>query len=323
MKPLIAFQDPFGQLPTPASTFAGDVDGLFNFMFGVSLFFFGLILAILVYSAVVYRRKTDDQLAASNVTHNTGLEVVWTLIPTVIVMVIFAWGWKGNLDQQKAPADALGYNVQGYKWAWKIWHPGMTGASDFAANEMWVPVNQPVRVTLTSEDVLHSFYVPAFRQKRDLVPGLRQLVWFQPTRVGDYDLFCAEYCGDQHSAMRGVVHVVSEEEYAAAPWKPDIPEDPVARGEYWYKQIGCMACHSVDGSKLVGPTYKGIWGRKGRFTDGTEYVVDRDYVYESIREPMKHIVEGYPPGMAPYSAEILPDEAIDDIIAWFKSEQLQ
>lgn len=320
MKTLIAFQDPFGQLPEAASTFAEGVDGLFNFMFVVSLFFFGLILAVLLWSAVRYRRKSDDQLAASNVTHNTGLEVVWTLIPTVIVMVIFAWGWKGNLDQQKAPADARGYNVQGFKWAWRVWHPGENDLSQFAANEIWCEVDQPVRVTLTSEDVLHSFYVPAFRQKRDLVPGLRQLVWFQPTRLGDYHLFCAEYCGDQHSQMRGVVHVVTAEEYAAGPWKPDIPEDPIARGEYWYNKQGCNACHSLDGTARVGPTWLGLFGKQGKLAGGADYVADADYIRESIREPNAKKPAGYENLVMPaYGPDMLKDEAVDDIIEFLKT----
>jgi len=183
---LILPQDPLGQLPPAASTFAGEIDGLFYFLFWISVFFFALILGLLVYSAVKHRRKSIEQPAASNVTHNTPLEVVWTLIPTIILMVIFAWGFRGNQDQLIAPADALQYRVQAQKWSWTFFHPD---SSTPVANEVWVPRGKPVLFRMTSSDVLHSFFIPAFRVKRDVVPGVQQLVWFEATEVGDYDLF--------------------------------------------------------------------------------------------------------------------------------------
>ena len=306
----------------PASTFAADIDPLYTFLFATSLFFFGLILAILLYSIVRYRRKHADQPAANNTTHNTALEVVWTLIPTVIVMVVFAWGLVGNMDQQVAPKDAIGYTVRAKKWAWGIIHPG--DAKQTPA-EMWVPEGKPVRVTMTSEDVLHSFYVPAFRQKRDVVPGVRQILWFEvPEGQGfagqDFHLFCAEYCGDQHSKMAGTVHVVSQEEFANEPWKGGLPDDPVARGEYWYTKAGCLACHSLDGSRRVGPSYQGIWGREGKLVDGSSYKVDADYVKESIRQPQAKIVDGYAGvAMTAYDESALSDDDIADIIEWMKT----
>jgi cytochrome c oxidase subunit 2 len=312
---LISIQDPLNQLPPPASNFAGEVDGLFYFLFWVSVFFFALILGLLVYSAVKHRRRTPDQPAASNVTHNTPLEVVWTLIPTIILMVIFAWGFKGNKDQLVAPADALQFRAEAWKWAWAFYHPD----SQTAAEELYVPLGEPVKITLTSRDVLHSFYIPAFRIKRDVVPGVKQMVWFTPTELGDFDIFCAEYCGDGHSLMRRKVHVVPPEVFHATPppW-PEVPDDPVAAGEYYYR-INCIACHSLDGSKVVGPTFQGVWMREGKLESGESYVADESYIRNSIRNPMAQIVQGYAPAMPVFTEAQLSDEAVGNIIEWMKT----
>lgn len=338
--PVIAFQDPLGQLPPQASTFAGDVDALFYFLVWVSIASFTLILSVLVYSAIKHRRKTADQPPASDVTHNTTLEVVWTLIPTVVVMFAFAWGLKGNLHQQVAPGDALQYRAEAFKWGWRFYHPGSTVASE----HVYVPVDTPVKFTMTSDDVLHSFYVPAFRTKRDVVPGVRQIVWFEATQVngpvldpngnlmtdeygnvlGGYDLFCAEYCGKGHSLMHRKVFVLSEEDYAKRPWDV-LPDTPVGRGEYYYG-VNCKACHTTDGTSGVGPTFQGIWGREERFSDGSSYTVDEAYIRESIRDPQAKIVQS-PPGkfygppspMPQFGEGQLSDEAIGDIIEWMKT----
>ena len=310
----ISIQDPLNQLPPPASNFAGEVDGLFYFLFWICVFFFTLILGLIVYSAVKHRRRTPDQPAASNVTHNTPLEVVWTLIPTIILMVIFAWGFKGNKDQLVAPADAHQYRVVAYKWAWEFFHPD----SNTATPELWVPLNEPCKFTLTGRDVLHSFYIPAFRVKRDVVPGVKQIVWFTPTQLGEFDLFCAEYCGDNHSMMRTKVHVVTREEFDTRPW-PEVPDEPVAAGEYWYN-LKCIACHTLDGSQRVGPSFQGIWMREGKLASGESYVADEEYIRNSIRNPWSQVVEGYPPqGMTVFNEADLSDESSGHIIEWMKT----
>lgn len=337
---MIAIQDPLGQLPPPASTFAGDVDSLFYFLVWVSLASFGVILAALVYSSVVHRRKTPDQAPVSNVTHNTTLEVVWTLIPTVVVMLAFAWGLKGNLAQQVAPADALQYRVEAEKWSWRFFHPGSTEVSQ----HLYVPVNKPVKMTMTSADVLHSFFVPAMRVKRDVVPGVRQIVWFQATELnppvldangelavdefgnvqGGYDLFCAEYCGDQHSTMRAKVFVVTQEEFDAKPWDK-LPDDPIARGEYYYRvKGGCSACHYSDRDDiLVGPSFRGLWMREGRLKDGSSYVADEAYILESIRQPNAKVVAGDRWGdvspMPAKSEQDLSAQEVGELIEWIKT----
>ncbi len=183
-----------------------------------------------------------------------------------------------------------------------------------------MPVDTDIKVTLTSEDVLHAFFIPAFRIKRDVVPGVRQLVWFRPTRLGDYDLFCAEYCGDNHSGMHATVHVVPKDQFNEKLWN-NVPTDPVERGHYWYQNKICFSCHTTDGTKLVGPSFKGIWMRKGKLADGSDYVADEAYIRHSIHEPSAQIVAGF--GVAgqpsPMPQLDVSDDQISDIIAWMKT----
>jgi cytochrome c oxidase subunit 2 len=276
------------QLPPQASTFATDMDPLFIFVWVVCAFFFFLILGVLFYSAVKYRRVSEDQAPASNATHNTALEIAWTIIPLIIVMVVFAWGFYGAKDMLVAPADAHNVRVVASQWKWEFTHPG---ASAPATNELWVPWNEDVKLTTSSMDVLHSFSIPAMRVKRDVLPGRNQVVWFRPTKLGDFQIFCTEYCGASHSQMLATLHVVPRDEWDAAPWNTR-PEDPVEWGQILYKN-NCATCHTIDGSKLVGPSFLGIWGREGATEDGEKYVVDDEYFAESVRYPQAKIVKGY------------------------------
>ncbi|MEZ5966567.1 MAG: cytochrome c oxidase subunit II [Planctomycetota bacterium] len=306
-------------MPPQVSTFAEDVDGLYQFVTWVSIFFFVLITAILVYSLFKWRRRSEDQVAASNETHNTPLEVTWTVIPLIIVMIIFAWGWRGSLDMTVAPPDALSYQVKARKWEWAITHPNH---SEPLINTIYVPVGRPVKFITQSEDVLHSFFVPAMRVKRDVLPGRLQMVWFQAEKTGTFPLFCTEYCGDRHSFMIGEVHVVGGEEYDAAvknlDYGPKLSANatPAEKGEYYYKNRTCMACHSVNGTRIVGPTFKGLWGKEERLQGGATVTVDEAYITESIKNPMAKIVEGYPPSMPPQQ---VTDEEIGFIIEYIKS----
>jgi cytochrome c oxidase subunit 2 len=325
---VLAFQDPLGQLPPAASTFAKDVDGVYYLSLGICAFFFFLILGILLYSLVKFRRRTPDQPPASMTTHNTALEVTWTVIPLIVVMVLFAWGVRGSLDMTVAPADALQYQVIGKQWDWQIYHPDSTMAS---ANEMWVPLGAAVKVTTHSNDVLHSFYVPAFRTKRDLLPGRYQMVWFRATKLSPKDadgksigfpILCAEYCGTNHSYMTGRVHVVTQEEYDQKPWEV-IPTDPIELG-HWVWDTRCKACHTDDGSPRIGPSFKGLWGREERLADGSTVTVDADYIHESIRNPSAKIVAGYEgQNMSVFTEQDLPDSMIDGVIAWLQSDQMK
>lgn len=307
----------------PASTFAPSVDGVWILTWWLCVFFFVLIAGLLAYAVFKWRRRTPDQPAASNTTHNTTLEVVWTVIPLIIMMVLFAWGWKGGMDMTVAPADCLQYQVKGKQWEWQIWHPGSTSP---VVRDMYVPVNTNVRVTTYSEDVLHSFYIPAFRCKRDVLPGRYQMVWFNATRLSErdpetgelmpYPILCAEYCGRNHSYMLGNVYVVTQEEYDQRPWEV-IPDDPVEYGQMiWERQ--CVACHTLDGSKLVGPTFQGLWGKTENLEDGSTVLVDREYVAESIRMPEAKRVAGYA-GNNMTAYPDMTDEQVDAICAFLES----
>ena len=326
---MIAFQDPLNQLPPQASTFAADHDALFYFTFWLCAFFFFLITGILGYSIIKYRRRSEDQRAASNLTHHTALEVVWTVVPLILVMIIFAWGWKGSLDMTVAPANSLRYKVVGKQWAWNITHPGdITGST----NEFWVPIDTPAVMEMESQDVLHAFFIPAFRTKRDVLPGRYQTIWFEANAIGDYHIFCAEYCGREHSLMRGTVHVVSQEEYDERPW--DVwPEDPIEAGEKIY-MTNCRACHTIDGTTLIGPSFKGIFGSietvelhpNGREAnpDIVDVEVNEEFIIESIRTPNVKIKVGptFSYGqMTPFDESWIPDERLPWIIEYIKSLQ--
>jgi cytochrome c oxidase subunit 2 len=322
--------DYWGQLPELASTF-DHVDGLFYFTYAVCIFFFVLILGVLLFSCVKYRRKTWDQPAASNTTHNTPLEVVWTVIPLIIVMVMFAWGFKGCLDMTTVPlaASQNTYKATASQWSWVFTHPDDPVTS---SGEVWMVKDRPAQFFLESTDVLHAFYAPSMRAKRDVIPGRFQTVWFTPTKLGQYHMFCAEYCGQDHSRMYAKIHVVTAEEYAKRPWDQWDDKDPAKSAESIYK-IRCASCHSLTGAPGTGPTWKGLFvkqgdqmvGRQREVIEGGQtktITVDEAYIMESIRDPMKKIV-AEPPynkgGMAD-SFDDLDDKRIKGLIELMKRE---
>lgn len=323
--------DAYGQLPKLASTF-DHVDGLFYFTYIVCIFFFVLIVGVLLFSVVKYRRKTWDQPAASNTTHNTPLEVVWTVIPLIIVMVMFAWGFKGCLDMTTVPLEASRntYKATAKQWSWTFAYPNDPAQS---FNEVWVQVDKPVQFLLESTDVLHAFYLPSMRVKRDVVPGRYQSVWFTPTTVGEYHLFCAEYCGNDHSRMYAKLHVVTAAEYATRPWdqwKDETPALAAKSGESLYKQI-CASCHSVNGSPSVGPSWKGLFTKQGDTFVGRQrevleggakktITVDDAYIAESIKKPdQKKVAEEPYVRNAMTAFPDLEDRKIKGLIEYMKS----
>lgn len=301
--------DAYGQLPKLASTF-DHVDGLFYFTYIVCIFFFVLILGALAWSVLMYRRKTWDQPAASNVTHNTPLEVVWTVIPLIIVMVMFAWGFKGSMDMTVVPEAAARntYKATAKQWNWTFTYPNDPVQS---YGEVWVVQNKPVQFLLESTDVLHAFYLPSMRVKRDVIPGRFQTVWFNPTELGTYHLFCAEYCGKDHSKMYAKLHVVTAAEFAKRPWDvwdDSTPAMAAKSAEGLYKAL-CASCHSVDGAMGVGPSWGGAKGLFQKNADGTivgrprqvlvngvaqTVVPDEAYIAESIRMPTAKVVAEAP-----------------------------
>jgi len=214
------------QLPPAASTFCDIHDPLYYFTYYVCVFFFLLITAVLVYSVIKYRRRYEGQPPASMVTHNTALDVTWTVVPLILVMIIFAWGFKGALDMSKAPEDAYPYQVVGKQWSWSIKNYPGDSALDNLTNTFTVPVNKNILMYTHSDDVLHSLFLPAMRVKRDVLPGRYQTVWFRATKEGSYPFFCTEYCGAGHSGMIGMFHVVSQEEFEKRNWRK-LPDDPI------------------------------------------------------------------------------------------------
>lgn len=328
--------DAYGQLPKLASTF-DHVDGLFYFTYAVCIFFFALILGVLLFSVVKYRRKTFDQPAASNTTHNTPLEVVWTVIPLIIVMVMFAWGFKGCLDMTTVPqaASQNTYKATAAQWNWTFTYPNHPAKSSGA---VWLEVNKPAQFLLESEDVLHAFYIPSMRVKRDVIPGRYQTVWFTPTQIGEFHLFCAEYCGDQHSQMYAKVHVVSAEEFAKTPWNTfddSTPEKAAKSGESLYKQL-CSACHQINApAAVLAPNWGGanglfrkdgdkVVGRERQVVENGQnktVVADEAYIRESIRMPLAKLVAAYATkaNMNAFGPDKLNDRELNAIIEYMKT----
>jgi cytochrome c oxidase subunit 2 len=302
-------------MPPKVSTVAHQVDWLFSFILGISIFFFLLIVVLMVVFIIRYRRREGVEAEAS-ASHNTLLELTWTIIPLILVVVIFFFGFKGFLDMATPPANAYEILVDGQKWNWTFTYPN--GYSD---SNLHVPVDRPIRLVMSSADVIHSLYVPAFRIKADVVPGRYSKVWFEATEPGSYELFCAEYCGTSHSDMisQVVVHPVGEFET----WLEKASNfletmSPVDAGRKLYQIRGCQQCHSVDGSAKTGPTLLGVYDRDRGFTDGTSIIADENYIRESILEPMSRVVAGYEPVMPTYQGRI-KDAEITAIIEYLKS----
>ncbi|MCA9654932.1 MAG: cytochrome c oxidase subunit II [Myxococcales bacterium] len=317
---------PWDTLPQ-ASTFAEGTDALYLFIVGISVFFFLLVMAVQAYFMWKYRRLSEDQ-KTSSITHNGKIEFLWSAIPAVLLVVIFVWGEVDFLKQTVPPNDAVQVRVTGRQWFWTIEYPDypgvqLTSSVDESQVTLMVPKGQPVQLTMTSEDVLHSFYIPAFRIKRDVVPGRYTTLWFEATQVGEFNLYCAEYCGDQHSAMIGKVKVLEPELFAAAladagKLEQEPSESLAAFGERIYSRRGCNACHSLDGSPKTGPTWKGLW-QKNETTDKGAVLVDDNYIKESILEPNAQIVNGFTGVKMPSYKGQLDDKHITALIEFMKT----
>jgi len=305
------------QLPPQASTQAADVDALYYFIFWGCMVFFVIIVALMAWFVIRYRRREGVPYLHS-ASHNTPLEIVWSVIPLFLVMIVFVWGFKGYMVAHASPGNALEYYVTGKQWLWQINHP--TGAVE--VNEMFVPVHQPAKVILQSSDVIHSFYVPDFRVKMDAYPNQYTTLWFEANRTGDFNLFCAEFCGREHSGMIGKVHVLSQADYDKWVEENETPleGDPAEIGAKLYVKYTCVTCHTTDGSKLTGPSFKGIWGHEQPLADGSSVIVDENYVRESILDPTAKVVAGFQPVMPTFTGVVKP-EHIDFLIAFIKSLQ--
>ncbi|HAR67549.1 MAG TPA: cytochrome c oxidase subunit II [Lentisphaeria bacterium] len=293
-------------LPPQASTIAPEIDALYMFIFYLSVFFFIVITAGTLYFAVKYRKKEGESFSlTSGLRHNTKLEIIWSVIPTILFMIIFAWGWKVFLQAHAIPANAKTIHVQANQWAWNFQYSTLKGIGN--SNDLYIPVNQPIKLSMYSKDVIHSLFIPDFRVKMDALPGRNTTLWFEATAVGEYDLYCTEYCGLDHSRMNRTVHVLSEEDYAA--FLADVVQ-PRKFDEIY--QASCRSCHSLDGSIGTGPTFKGLWGRTSEFTDGTSLTIVGDvgakYIRDSVYNPNLQRVKGFSQAMPTHKNSITEEE---------------
>lgn len=299
--------------PEQASSYAGSYDALFAFLVGVSIFFSILICALVIGFAIKYRRRPHVTHIHPEGGNYLMLEIGWSIVPFVLSMIMFAWGAIVYLEMKTPPEHYDEIYVIGKQWMWKIQHP--EGKREI--NELHLPVGRPVQLKMISEDVIHSFFVPEFRAKMDVLPGRYTTMWFEPTKVGTYKLFCTEYCGTSHSEMIGKVHVMEPSAYAA--WLANDTGEPAqVAGERLFEQYKCVTCHKLNGEGK-GPSLAGLSGKVRPLKNGSTVVADDDYIRESIYYPNAKVLTGYQPVMAAYPKDAPSEDEIRQIIAYINS----
>jgi cytochrome c oxidase subunit 2 len=303
----------FPLFPQQASAQAGQVDALYLFMVAITAFFSLLIAGFIVAFAIKYRRRSRDEVGYA-IHGSLALELLWTVIPFFIVMGMFAWGAKLFFDLYRPPAGAMEVFVVGKQWMWKVQH--MDGQREI--NQLHVPVGRSVRLIMGSEDVIHSYYIPAFRVKSDVIPGRYTTMWFQATKPGTYHLFCAEYCGNRHSGMVGQIIAMEPDEFQT--WLGGgaaTGESPVEAGAKLFQDLACVTCHS-EGAGSRGPVLTNVFGNPVKLQDGSTVVADEAYVRESIVNPQAKIVAGFQPIMPPFQG-LVTEEQLLQLIAYVRS----
>jgi len=324
-----------GDLPLQATDVAARWDSLYNFLVWLSVFFFVLVVGGMIYFAFKYKNRPG--LKPKYITGNHTLEAIWIAVPTVLLMVIFAWGYSVYHDMTQAPSDAYEVRVIGKQWLWQFQYDnGKT-----TIGELYVPMNKPVKLIMTSEDVLHSFFVPNFRIKQDVVPGMYTSVWFEAKLPGKHQIFCTEYCGGSHSGMLAQVIALDEKQWEdwnagkklgpipvagrelteadlTSAAQAEAPKPLAEQGKTLFETKGCVACHSIDGSQKPGPTLKGVFGSKIELADGTTITADENYLRESIEKPQAKIVKGFQPIMPTFQG-LMSETELNALIAYIKS----
>ena len=308
---------------TRASNFVQGVDTAFLVILGISFtFLIGLTLVMLVF---IYKYNKKRHPVATQIEGSTRLEIIWTVVPFLLTMLMFYYGWAGWKPMTRVPDDAMEVTVYG-----RMWNFSFEYENGKRTDTLYLPKDKPVKLNLVAMDVLHSLYIPAFRVKQDMIPGRENnFMWFEPQREGIFELYCAEYCGLQHSYMYSYVKVMEDSSFTT--WLADTTqvltadiESPVATGKRIMQNIGCFACHSLDGTKLVGPSFKGIWGAQHTVVTGREsrtITVDEEYIKRSIYDPNADVVEGYGKGlMLSYQGQLSEDD-INNIIEYLKTLQ--
>lgn len=309
-------------MPKSVNKVADSSDLMFIAVLALSIFFFVGIAAAVIYLTWKYRHRPGHKAEPSSA-HNDTLEITWTVIPTLITVFLFYYGWRSYIHVVTPPQKAVEVNVQAWRWAWNFTHTN--GVED---SDLHVPVDTPVRLVMTSRDVLHAFYVPVMRTKQDIVPRRYTYAWFHATKPGTYRLTCAEYCGTDHSQMgrksdgRRAVVVVHEpggyEKYLADKAASSMNMEPDKLGAMLYEKKGCVACHSTDGSAKVGPSFKGAFGTEVSLSNGSKVPMDENYVRESILYPQAKARPGFPPSMPSFDGQ-LKEKEIEGLIAFIKS----
>lgn len=341
-------------MPQQASTFAPETDFVFFYIFWLSAFFFVLINVTMFYFMWKYRRRTRFDKVGT-ITHSTPLELTWSILPSILLVPMFWWGFHGFMESRQMPATGTyDINVTAAKWSWTFTYP-----NGLQHEELHIPMDRPTKLIMRSNDVIHSFFIPEFRAKHDVVPGRYNYLWFYPTKTGEFHVECTEYCGTSHSDMhaRVIVHPTLDgpggvndwlkndaDPYAAmndaqrtdwmklplSDFKKKYENDPLLGpklvkynppaklGEELYKSKGCNQCHSTDGTVKTGPSWKGVFGHTVEFADGTSAVADENYLLESIKDPYKRIVKGFDRSM-PANFVTLPQHQLDALIAYIKS----
>jgi cytochrome c oxidase subunit 2 len=307
----------FQLIPDAASTTAGPVDALTLFMVALSAVMTIGIAGAVVYLAIRYRRgaRVDRTQSPTSIS----AELTWIALSLPVLFLMFAWGAKVCFFLLRPPEGAIPIAVVAKQWMWKFQHADGRREIDV----LHVPINQPVKLTLVSQDVIHSFFVPAFRVKQDVLPGRYTSVWFQATKPGSYRLYCAEYCGTDHSRMKGRIVAQTPDDFAA--WlsgRADDDEPPSATGEKLFEQFQCASCHRRDGQPGRGPSLAGVFGNNVALTSGTSLVADEAYLRESIMRPAAKVVAGYQPIMPTYEGQI-GEEGVLDLIAYIKSLEVE
>jgi cytochrome c oxidase subunit 2 len=292
-----------------ASTIARGVDHLYYFLTAVDLFFTTLIFLTVFYFALRYRRRSEKE-KATQVRGNLPLEMLWTVIPLAICVVAFLWGSNLYIRNSRPPQAAAEIFVVGKQWMWKLQHP----EGPMEINELHVPVGRPIKLTMTSEDVIHNFYVPAFRVQKDVVPGMYTSIWFQATKTGQYHFFCNQYCGTNHALMGGYVIVMSPEDYEHWLSGGSRGETMVSAGAKLYQQLACITCHGTG----KGPSFVDLFGKPVKLRDGKTVMADEAYIRESILYPSAKIVAGYQPTMPTYKGQVTEEQLLQ-LTAYIKS----
>ncbi|HYO94917.1 MAG TPA: cytochrome c oxidase subunit II [Polyangiaceae bacterium] len=305
-------------MPRDSSVTSRSVDWIYMFMMWMSAVSCVIVFGAMTYFAIRYRARSRaaNEKVEKSPDHSTVLEITWSALPLFVLVALFVWGFKGYLDLRASPADSMEIRATGQKWKWVFTYPG--GMVD---DTLHVPLGKPVRIVISSSDVLHSLFIPNFRVKMDAVPGRYTDLWFQATEAGEFPIFCTEYCGTDHSDMlsKVVVHPPGGyEQWLLAEQDKLLSMPPAELGKVLYEKQGCAVCHSVDGTPKTGPSWKGLFGRTAIVNGGTSVRADENYIRESIVDPTAKVVQGFAPSMPTYQGK-LKDVEIDGIIAYIKT----